>query len=386
MQVAWHGKLAGFGTVRQHWARHVARPAAALHSIRIIGAVLYTAIGAHAYTVTGSNRSIGAVVEDWDFTRQSDSAGKMLNDLNEYKVMVFRNQHPSFADGEAHCRVARGLDIIDEGRIQKHPKTPRLGVYRMSNNPAEGKVLYQASWWHVDGLARKTPVRYTSLYNVKNAAPATVKYGTTKFVPTHRFFHEQDKATRDLWSHRYWLRDVKNDASYTLQEANRMSPLVYTHPWTGEVSIAIETPEEGIGFVDWVNDRWVLVDGDEANRFIEELQLKLDAACERYGYEHHWQEGDFIIWDNMAVIHKADSVAYLTSEQAKERGMPYHERTLQRVTIVTETRRDKQPSKEVEDAVFQSNAGFIERRLKSKPDFTYLFAQDSERVQSTYNV
>lgn len=338
---------------------------------------LHTAARKHSsYTVQPCKGGLGAEVVDLDFTAVGEAIipkAEIASDLDKFKVLFFRNQPASFATGEVHCSVARGLGIVDEREIFDNPKSPRAGVYRISNNPSEGKWLYQASWWHTDGLVQPMPVRFTSLYMVEDASPPDVTYGTTKFVPAHRFYHEQDDRTKERWMNRYWLRDVGSDATYTAgKDANRMSPLVYTHPSTGEIAISVETPEEGAGFVDWVDGSWVVADPDSSKGFIEELQLKLDAACASYGYEHRWQQGDFMMWDNMAVIHKADSDAYLTAEMAREHNMPYYQRTLQRVTILTETQRDKQPSKEVEEDVIHGKAELVERLLTSKGDFTHL--------------
>jgi len=311
-----------------------------------------------------------------DFTAIGEASipkAEIASDLDQFKVVLFRNQASSFANGEMHCRVARSLGKVDEGEIFHNPKSPRNGVYRISNNESEGKWLYQASWWHTDGLVLPEPVRFTSVYMVEDASPPDVTFGVTKFVDAHRFFHEQDEATKEQWRNRYWLRDVGSDATYSAgKAANRMSPLVYTHPSTRQISISVETPEESAGFADWVDGQWVVAGPDASKMFIEELQRKLDVACEAHGYEHHWQEGDFMIWDNMAVIHKADNDAYLTAEMARKRNMPFYQRTLQRVTILTETQRDKQPSREVEEEVIDGNQRLFNNLLANKGDFTHL--------------
>ena len=72
-------------------------------------------------------------------------------------------------------------------------------------------------------------------------------------------------------------------------------PLVRTHPENGRKALYLNPVRiEGIvGMAD-----------EEALALVAELMEH--AVRKKYEYRHQWHHGDFVIWDNRSVIHKAN--------------------------------------------------------------------------------
>jgi taurine dioxygenase len=73
-------------------------------------------------------------------------------------------------------------------------------------------------------------------------------------------------------------------------------PVISTHPETGANLLFL-----GRRHAAYVNG---LPLADSEN-FLEDLWAR--GVQERFYYTHHWQQGDFVVWDNRAVIHRRDA-------------------------------------------------------------------------------
>jgi taurine dioxygenase len=72
-------------------------------------------------------------------------------------------------------------------------------------------------------------------------------------------------------------------------------PLVRTHPENGRKGLYLNPVRiEGI----------VGMEDEEALALVADLMEH--AVQEKYEYRHQWHYGDFVIWDNRSVIHKAN--------------------------------------------------------------------------------
>jgi alpha-ketoglutarate-dependent taurine dioxygenase len=259
-----------------------------------------------------------------------------FQDLKESCFLHIKGQPKQFGDGRTQCAIAEALGTLLEGTINHHSAV-RNAVIRISNDPEDGNLVNEAAWWHTDMLPSPMPVQYTSLFMVANDAPLGAKFGVTKLVPSDQFYKRQSAETQEAWNKRQWGLDVAVHA--TLGKgvpANKSVPMIHTHPHklSNNVAVNIETEPECTGVFD------VLPGGGrdfiDKSKFIQELDDKLEEACEDYGAIVEWEAGDYLIFDNMAVLHKAQADAYQTKEQREAAGLPYYRRTLHRVTCLTD--------------------------------------------------
>lgn len=87
-------------------------------------------------------------------------------------------------------------------------------------------------------------------------------------------------------------------------------PVLKPHPRTGEPILYLNASH---------SDRIVELDADESESIVQDLFARLYDPANRY--QHHWRNGDFVIWDNLALQHARPEV------------VPGVTRTLQRVEM-----------------------------------------------------
>src|ERR1700736_5363133 len=72
-------------------------------------------------------------------------------------------------------------------------------------------------------------------------------------------------------------------------------PIVRTHPETGRKCIFLGDHAETIQGMDYA----------PARAFIDAFNERIVAAARRYA--HRWRPGDFMVWDNRCLLHRAES-------------------------------------------------------------------------------
>ncbi|MBF6558544.1 MAG: TauD/TfdA family dioxygenase, partial [Acidimicrobiales bacterium] len=74
--------------------------------------------------------------------------------------------------------------------------------------------------------------------------------------------------------------------------ASQVHPMVIRHPVTGVPSLFVSP---------LMTRRVVGVSEEESQQLLGELRLVLER--DEFVYEHHWQVGDLVLWDNRCVLH-----------------------------------------------------------------------------------
>jgi len=242
--------------------------------------------------------------------------------LDEYSVLIL---HEQTLDDERQIAFSRRFGSLETaGRAN-----PAVGTYfaRQSNLdintgaviPSEDRrMIYQQGnyLWHTDSSFRAVP----SLCSILSARIVPPEGGNTEFA-TMRAPYE---ALPD---------DVKQKLEGLVAEHS----LVYSR---GTVSTGALTPEmkaelpgawQTMVRVNPVNGRKAIYVGAHASHVIgwprEEGRalirwLNEFATQPRFCYSHAWRQGDLVIWDNRAVLHRA--TAYDTVR---------HKRLMQRTTV-----------------------------------------------------
>jgi len=90
------------------------------------------------------------------------------------------------------------------------------------------------------------------------------------------------------------LRPLSEDSARQVPPPG-IHPLVRTHPENGRKALYLNPVRiEGI----------IGMEDEEALDLVRELMTH--ATQKKYEYRHQWNYGDFVIWDNRSVIHKAN--------------------------------------------------------------------------------
>jgi taurine dioxygenase len=150
-------------------------------------------------------------------------------------------------------------------------------------------------WFHIDSGYTQRPYKYTFLYGV--TLPSTG--GNTLFSNMYKAYEAVPERLKRLLAgkkalhvHEY-KRNEKVDVNTDISKVPHwFHPVFITHPRTGRKSL----------FVDRLMT--ARIEGFSAAES-DEILAELYEIGERseHIYEHVWQLGDFIMWDNLATIH-----------------------------------------------------------------------------------
>lgn len=248
----------------------------------------------------------GALVEGVDLTREiSDAEFRFVKQAwDDNLVLVFRGQNISEDD---QLRFAQRFGPLGDRKAPPDPLRDRAeGVKQVnskillvSNIKENGKPIGAFGdgemWFHIDSGYSSKPYLYTFIYGL--TLPSTG--GNTLFSNMYKAaaavppaLREKLKGRRALHIHEY-KRAERVDLSQDISGSPHFwHPVFIRHPSTGRESL----------FVDRLMTQ--AIEGLEAAES-EDILAQLYEIGERkeFIYEHIWQLGDLVMWDNLATIH-----------------------------------------------------------------------------------
>ncbi len=225
---------------------------------------------------------------------------------SECGVLVFRRQAINERELVAWSGHFGTLEIIVREDWQS-PATPE--VIRISNlKDATGRSLGGLGRgeldWHSDQSYMEHPATGSLLHMVEGPADSAHTY----WAHLGRAYDRLPAATRDaveglevLYDYERRQRTYDDEApmSTALRRATPLvtHPLVHRHPVTGRASLYLD-PTAAAGIVG-------LSDGEGATLLAEVIE---HATHPDVVYQHRWEIGDVVMWDNGIVMHRRDAV------------------------------------------------------------------------------
>lgn len=231
--------------------------------------------------------------------------------MDRYAVLVFRDQpftneeQLAFAerfDGPLHAKTS--LSVLTKNRFGNEALTD------ISNVGADGRILppddrlrmsvLSNRLWHTDASFEDPPGRY-SLLSARVIPPVR---NDTEFADMRAAYDDLDEAMKarleglEVHHSIAYSRELMG-FEFTTEERDRLKgaihPLVRTLPRSRRRSLYLASHASRI--VDWPvpEGRMLLRD------------LTEHATATRYVYAHDWREGDLVIWDNRATMHRGRS-------------------------------------------------------------------------------
>ena len=246
-----------------------------------------------------------------DLSRPLDDAGvrDIVAAMDRYAVLVF---HDQALDEDQQIAFARRLGPLDIGLGKIRKGKPHRFKYAeladISNVDLSGKVARHDSakvlqnlanqLWHSDSSFQKPPARYSMLYAV--AVPG--KGGETEFCDLRAAYDALAPETKaqiaGLSSEHFALhsRIMLGNEDYTEEQKAMMPPvewpLVRTHPGSGRKLLWVGVHARRILGMPVPEGRLLLLD------------LLEHATQRQFVFRHAWRDGDLVMWDNRAVIHR----------------------------------------------------------------------------------
>jgi taurine dioxygenase len=253
-------------------------------------------------TITPLTPHTGAEVRGIDLTKDldGDTRAALNRVFSEHHVLVVRDQHFTAPQFIAAAQIFGELFQHDK-REMHVPGFPQL-YYVSNEQTVPGKRYISGETFHTDHSNHPAPPKATMLYPVSLPSSG----GDTQYVNMHEAYDDLPEATKEriaglnaihVYQSKYSPRELRplSEESARLVPPPGIHPLVRTHPENGRKALYLN-PVRIEGFVGMEDGQALALVGE----------LMAHAIQPKYEYRHQWHYGDFVIWDNRSVIHKAN--------------------------------------------------------------------------------
>ncbi len=244
-------------------------------------------------------KPLGAEVTGVDLTAPLTAAvqNALRQALLEHIVLVIRGQRftpPQYVEAMS----AFGQPAVQNHAEQLLAEQPEIWEIdsRTAHKRADGsRILFGANSWHTDHTNQQKPPKITALYAVKLPSSG----GDTCFANAQsmlRRLSTQSRAELDGMKVVYGA-----DKHIPLQDADKhafaepaVHPIVRTHPETGKQALYCH-PLKAQHIEGW--------NREESERFIDDVIG--EALHDDDVFRHQWRNGDLVLIDNRACLHRA---------------------------------------------------------------------------------
>ena len=252
------------------------------------------------------SEACGAEISGVDLSKPlSEAEVAAIKDAwGKHLVLVFRGQKVSqedqlrfaayFGDLGSRKKAPEALRLRAEGTQQDNEK-----VLLVSNIKVDGKPIGAFGegefWFHIDSGYTAKPYKYTFLY----ALELPSRGGNTMFSNMYKAYDavpavlkDKLKGKKALHIHEYNRAKQASSSGDISGIPHHYHPIFITHPDTGRKTLFVDrlmtTRIEGVSEA-------------ESDALLD--QLYEIGERRDYIFEHVWQLGDFLMWDNRCTIH-----------------------------------------------------------------------------------
>ena len=240
---------------------------------------------------------VGAEIRGADVAQEIDSAtaAALYAAWLKHHVLVFRGQSLSSDDQRRFTLLFGEIQPPRSRPGERDPNKPFLYIGNATIDGQRGELPEGDMQFHADQCYYENPAKGAVLY----ALEIPSRGGNTLFADTAAAY---DSLPPDLQAEAermqiLFLYDYEKNANHKAPtdwgDAPRyIHPAVVIHPETGRRSLLVNR---------LMADSIVGMNRAESDAMIE----RLCQATERpeHIYEHEWQVGDLVIWDNRATLH-----------------------------------------------------------------------------------
>ena len=273
-------------------------------------------------TVTRIGKHLGAEISGVDLSQPLDdnTFAQIANAFFDNEVAFFRNQHLTPAQQIAFTRRFGTLEahVRKESRLGGHDE-----IFVLSNKlDANGKAIGAQDagrFWHSDLSYKRQPSMLSALYAVEVPVKDGVALGNTYFASSTAAYAAMPEATKQRVDS---LRNVHSYREYRLKnyaaqqgEEQRGIRTVQEHAPTPEQLASVPDTEMNVVRVHPVTKRKGLFINEGHTAYLtgisraesdaELASLYAHIIQPEFIYGHSWRVGDLLMWDNIAVQHKA---------------------------------------------------------------------------------
>jgi alpha-ketoglutarate-dependent 2,4-dichlorophenoxyacetate dioxygenase len=257
-------------------------------------------------TVTPLTPVFCAEVTGVDITKPLDDAtfAAIRTAFDDHGVLIFPNQpmndaqQIAFSERFGRLEVSKG---VNPGSGTPFARQSNIDIKSGAVIPKDDRrMFYQKAnmLWHADSTFKAV----TSLCSVLSAREIPPIGGATEFASTRAAYEELPEAEKEaldglIVEHDFIYSRGLVGFQFTPEEAANFPPVrhhfVRTNKNNGRKSVLIGAHAKCI--VGWPEDKSrALLDG-----------LMARAAKPENSHRHEWRDGDVVVWDNQAVVHRA---------------------------------------------------------------------------------
>jgi alpha-ketoglutarate-dependent taurine dioxygenase len=220
-----------------------------------------------------------------------------------HQLLLFRDQLLPPAAQVAFARRFGEVQVhvMDQYHASEYPELYTLSNLDAAGNPTGKHPDRGTLVWHTDGSWRRATGQATMLYAER--LPATG--GGTQWADMYAAYEALDPSERVRLQgmravHNLNFSRNRRHGEEPMTAAQRAAvppvdhPIVRTHPETGRKCIFLGDHAESI----------VGMDYDEGRTLIDALNERIVALARVY--MHRWRPGDFMVWDNRCLLHRAE--------------------------------------------------------------------------------
>src|SRR3954462_2155525 len=248
----------------------------------------------------------GAEIRGVDLTRPlSEAQVNAITDAwAKHLVLVFRGQQVSqddqlrfasyFGDLGSRKKAPDALKARTEGVLQDNEKVLLVSNIKVDGVPI-GSFGEGEFWFHIDSGYSPKPYKYTFLYALE--LPSTG--GNTMFSNMYKAYEAVPPALKAklrgmkaLHIHEYNRARQANSSGDISSIPHHSHPIFITHPDTRRKTLFVDR---------LMTTRLDGFDPAESDAILNEL-YEIGERRE-FIFEHVWQLGDFLMWDNRCTIH-----------------------------------------------------------------------------------
>ncbi|MFF4933285.1 TauD/TfdA dioxygenase family protein [Streptomyces griseofuscus] len=249
----------------------------------------------------------GAVVDADLATDAERLAPQLAAALHRHRLLIVPRQHLTHAD---LLTVASCFGTVDTSVDRRYAVGGFPGLTVISNIVEDGEHIgvYDGDneeEWHADNSFKPQLTSATMLYSVITPQ----RGGETRFADATRAYTGLAPAVRQRIESMRAVHSIERLGALQSQASGGQSsiaagslaaspevvhPLVLTHPVTGARSLLL-----GSMVISGIST----LAEQESRALMEELLEHTTSAP--YVYSHRWEQGDLVVWDNLATLHTA---------------------------------------------------------------------------------
>jgi alpha-ketoglutarate-dependent 2,4-dichlorophenoxyacetate dioxygenase len=223
--------------------------------------------------------------------------------FEEHSVLVFRSQEVTDEIQLAFSRRFGPPEVTKVGSMGTGSHFVILSTLGPDGKvvPADHRQAMRAKanqLWHTDSSFKRVP----ALTSILSARIIPAHGGETEFVSTRLAFERLDKALQKTLENSFAWHSYAHSRSQvapglaTPEEQAALPPVCWRMVW--------KNPVNGRGAVYLASHAYAVegMDAAAGKDLIDELTA--EATAPGAGYLHQWKQGDVVMWDNRATMHR----------------------------------------------------------------------------------